>query len=319
MAAVDPIGVFASTVLPVLALAAVGYVLGAWQDVDVDPLNTVLLYVLLPALVFHSLVTSSLGGAATLKLGGAVWLFTFLMMGIAAGVAHLAGESGATFSAVVLAAAFPNVGNFGIPVSTFAFGEVGRNVAVLFVVAQNVLTLTIGVYVAARGGGEAGRGALRRVFELPLVYVVALAGVVLWAGAVPPTDGAFMRTVELSGNASIPLFILVLGIQLAKTDAGAALRRTVPAVGLKLFVAPAVALGVALAVGFSDPTVARTFVLESAAPVAITPLALLIEFTDDEGAVSGRNYISTAIFVTTLGSIPVVTGLITLLRAGVLV
>jgi len=241
------------------------------------------------------------------------------MLAIAAGVAHVVGESGATFSALVLAAAFPNVGNFGIPVSTFAFGAVGRDVAVLFVVAQNVLTLTVGVYVAARGGGAAGRGALRRVFELPLVYVVALAGLLLWLDAVPPADGSLMQTVEMAGNASIPLFLLVLGIRLADVDVGVALRRTVPAVGLKLLVAPAVALGIALVAGFGDPAVARTFVLEAAAPVAITPLVLLVEFADDGGPLSGPAYIGTAIFVTTLASVPVVTVLISLLRAGVLV
>jgi hypothetical protein len=130
-----------------------------------------------------------------------------------------------------------------------------------------------------------------------------------------------METVRSVGDASIPIFLLILGIQLARTDARAALRRTAPAVGLKLVVAPAVGLAIALAVGFGDPLVARTFVLEAASPVAVTPLALTIEFADgsSDDPVSAPEYLGTTIFVTTVASVVTVTALLSLLQAGTLV
>lgn len=313
--------VFASTVLPVLFMAAIGYVLGRTKDLDPDPLNTVVLYVLLPALIFHSLVTTEIGGRTALKLVAAVGVFSLSMVALAEGVGRALQRPEPELSALVLASAFPNVGNFGIPVSEFAFGRVGRGTAVLFVVAQTVLMYTLGVYVAARSSAATGLRSVRRVFELPLVYVVVLALGVNALGVAPPADGSAMRTVELLGNASIPLFLFVLGIQLSNVDPGRALRRTAPAVALKLLVAPVVGVLVVLAVGFDQPLVARTFVLESAAPVAITPLVLLIEFGDDASptGVSGPEYMGTVIFVTILASVPLVTVLIALLEAGVVV
>jgi predicted permease len=309
--------VFVSAVLPVLAIAAAGYLLRTLRPIDVDPLNAVTLYVFLPALAAHSLLSSDLGGDL-LRLLVAVLAFSALTFGIALAVGRAIGASGSRLSALTFVAALPNVGNFGIPVSTFAFGAVGGTVAVVFTVVQGVLNYTAGVYVAAWGTDEAWRARMGRVFRLPLVYVVVLAVAARAIGAVPPAGGTAMRTLELVGNASIPTFLLVLGIQLAETEPAAALRETVPAVALRFLVAPVVGGAVAVLVGFGDPAVARTFVLLTAAPAAVMPLVLLIEFADDgEQSPTAPEYHGTAVFVSTLLSIPVVTGLIVLLRSGV--
>jgi hypothetical protein len=61
------------------------------------------------------------------------------------------------------------------------------------------------------------------------------------------------------------------------------------------------------------------FVLESAMPAAITPLILLVEFGEGEvGGVPVESFVSTAVLVTTLVSVPVLTGVIALLDAGYL-
>ena len=311
------VDVFVGTLLPVLTIIAAGYILGQFRAVDVDPLNTVTLYVLLPALVLHSLLTTPLGGGAAIRLFAAIAVFTLVMLALAYGVGRALGVTGTALNALVLAAAFPNAGNFGIPVSEFAFGETGRTTAVLFVAAQQVVLYTFGVYVASSGRYTA-RGALAHVIRLPLLYVVALALLVNAAGLAPPTGGTAMETLALVGNASIPVFLIVLGLELAAADTAAAARQTAPAVALKLLVAPAVGIAVALAAGFEDPIVARTFALETAAPVAITPLVLLVEFAPEESGVSAPAYMSTTILLTTLGSVPVVTVLIALLRGGAL-
>jgi len=308
-----------TAILPVLSIAVVGYLLGTLRDVDVEPLATVTMYVLAPALVFHSLTTTDLGGGAIAGVVAGVVLFTLLMLGISEGVGRALGEGEPHRSAFVLASTFPNSGNMGIPLSAFAFGVVGRSTAVLFLTAQSVLVYTIGLYVASRGRGSL-RESLREVFRVPLVYAVVVAGLFRWLGLVPPAESTAMRTVGLVGDAAIPLLLVVLGIQLANVEAGAALRRVAPVNVLKLVVAPAVGVALVPVVGLVDPTVARTFVLECATPAAITPLIFAIEFdvetTDD---LSRPEYLSTAILTTTLVSVPTLTVLLALLDAGLVV
>lgn len=318
-ATTELVSVFATAILPILALAGVGYLLGTVKDVDVGALNTVTLYVLAPALIFYSLVTTPVSGASVAKIFVGVVAFVLVMAGIAELVGRATGESQPLLNAIVLVAAFPNSGNFGIPLSEFAFGAVGRSTAVLFLAAQSVVAYTVGVYVASRGNASAGLGSIKQIFKLPLVYAVLAAGVASYVGVVPPAESTAMQTIELTGNAAIPVLLLLLGIELSNTETGAALRRVGPASALKLGVAPVVGAGLAVALGFSDPQVGRVFVLETATPAAVTPLILTIEFaTGSTAGISASEYISTSIFVTTLASIPTLTVLILLLRSGLI-
>ena len=311
------LSVFVSSVLPPLAIAGVGYALGSVRSVDVDPLNTVVLYVLLPALVFHSLVTGSVGGDTVASLAVGMVGFTLVMMAGAALIGRAVGESGDTLGGFILTSAFPNAGNFGIPVATFAFGAVGRDTAVLFVVVQNVLLYTLGVAIVSRGGDAAT--AVRRVLAMPVMYAVLAAGAVVALGVQFPAEGTAAGTLELVGNASIPLFLLILGLRLAEMNPASAVVRSLPAVGLKLLAAPLVGAAVALAVGIADPTAARAFVLLCAGPAAISPLVLLIEFGDEAGdGLSGSDYVGSVIFATLLGSVPAVTIVLVLLTSDVL-
>ncbi|MFB6266751.1 MAG: AEC family transporter [Halodesulfurarchaeum sp.] len=303
-------------ILPVLAIAGVGFLLGRIRDIDVDALSTVTIYILTPALVFSSLATSSLGGQAVASLVAGVIAFTVLMVGLAEVVATALGETGAVRSGLVLTSAFPNAGNYGIPLSAFAFGAVGRSTAVLFISVQAVLMYTLGVYVASRGALERWTSAFAAVFKLPLVYAVLAAGIARVLDVVPPATSPPMEAITLTGDAAIPVMLIMLGIQLANTDYGTTLSRVWAPVGLKMLVAPVIGVGMALLLGFANPDVGRVFVLECAMPAAITPLMLTIEYRRGDEGLGGPEYVSTAIFVSTVLSVPVLAVLITLLQSG---
>lgn len=295
-----------------------GYLLGRWRDVDIEVLSIVTIYILLPALVFHSLVTMPISVTTALSLVVAIVGFTATMAAIATIVAWLGGETGGTLSGATLTAAFPNVGNFGIPVATFVFGEIGRTAAVVFVVVQTVLMYTLGVYVLSRMGAAGDRAAAgKRVLTLPVTYAVGAAGAVMAFDIVPPTNSRFMQTVQMLGDAAIPLFLLILGLQLANMKPSSVAGRVLPIAGVKLLAAPVVAVAVALVAEIADPVATRAFILLAAGPAAVTPLVLAIEFADNSGdALSPADYIGTVVVVTILGCVPVLTALIYFLQAG---
>jgi predicted permease len=311
---------FTGAVGPILAIAVVGYLLARTTEVAVEPLNTTGLYVLVPALAFHSILTTPLGGGEVAKLAVGVVAYAVVMILLAWVVGRLLGESGALLGALMLAAAFPNSGFVGIPLSEFAFGDVGRSTAVLYLTVQSLVVYTLGVYIASRGVDRGVRDAILEIFRLPLIYAVALAVAMRAVGLVPAADGSTMETLGMVGNAAIPVMLLVLGIQLARTDVTAVTRSAAPAF-LKLAAAPVVAVVLAVVLGFADATVARVFVLESAAPAAVTPLALTIEYADESvpGELSAPEYLSTAIFVSTVASVGVLTVCIAALQGGAVV
>jgi len=318
---VDLLGIFVSAVGPIVAIAGVGYALATLKDVDPEPLNTAVVYVFAPALVFHSLTVTELAAGTLARVAVGILAFTAVMVAVSELVGRATGDEEPMLSALLLVGAFCNSGNLGIPVSDFAFGDVGRQTAVLFLSVQAVLMYTVGVYIASRSGGSAGLAGVKRVVRLPLLYAVVGALGVRALGVAPATDTAGMQVLRLVGDSSIPVMLLILGIQLARTDTGAAVSRAWKGTALKFGVAPAVGLGIALLLGFENPTVARVFVLETAMPAAVTPVILVVEFAADrgEGGVSVPEYVATCVLVTTLLSIPVLTGVIALLRSGMLI
>jgi hypothetical protein len=314
------VGTFASAILPILVVAGVGSLLGVTTDVDAGPLNTVTIYVFAPALIFHGLVTTTLSGTTLAKIALGVGGYILLMGAVAAGVARLMGRTEPALSAIILLSTFPNCGNYGVPLSAFAFGETGRNAAILYLTGETVMTYTVGVYLASRTAGADGVTGVKRILKLPLTYAVVAAIGVRATGIAPPTGTTIMETLRLVGDATIPLMLVVLGIQLVRTDYAATLSRAATPTLLKLAVAPVVAVAVALALGFEDPDVTRTFVLESSMPTAVMPLVLLTEFSDATiDGVPIPQFASTVIFVTTVASVPLLTALIAVLESGVLV
>ncbi|WP_435185037.1 AEC family transporter [Halobellus sp. EA9] len=317
---VSLVSVFATAILPIVAVGGVGYLLGRVRDVETDGINTLLVYVLVPALIFHSLATTTLAESTLVRITVAILAFHALAIAVAELAGRVFGASERALGAIVLVAAFGNTGNYGIPVSNFAFGATGRATAVIFLTVQSVLIWTVGVYIASRGNAQSRLDGLRRVFGVPLVYAVAAALLARAIGVVPPAGSSAMSTIQLAGDASIPVMLLVLGIQLARTDIGSTLSAVGGVVVLKMLVAPLLGIGIALAVGFSEPAVARTFVLESAMPSAVTAVILAAEFADGEVAgVPVTEFVSTAIFATTLVSVVTLTALIAVLESGVVV
>lgn len=301
---------FTQAILPVFAVAGAGYVLGRLRGTPARPVSTVTIYVLVPALVFDSLVEASIGGVTGGKVVLAAVVMTVVMWGAGEVVARFFSGSGETRDGLVLSAAFPNTANYGIPLSVFAFPGVGRATAVLYVVGSSVMIYTAGVYIAARGDGSP-HSSLRRVFELPLIYAIAAAVLVNVSGTRLPSS--VMEPIGLLGDSAVPVMLLVLGLQLAHTKPVAGLRRVGAASLLRLLVAPVLAVPVVLLIGFSDPEVARVVVLESGMPVAVTTILLTLEFRGD------ADYVSTSVLVTTLASVVTLTVLIPVLKSGVVI
>ena len=318
------VSIFASAIAPIIAIGAVGFLLGRTKGLDVDPLNTVVVYVLVPALVFHSLLTTSIDASTVGKLAVGVTAYVVVLAALAEGAARAIGLDEPLASAVVLESTYPNSGNFGIPLSAFAFGAIGRSTAVLFLAVQSVLIYSHGVYIAARSGGGGGLSAVKEVFSIPLLYAVVAALALRYLGVDPATDTTIMQTLKLVGDASIPLMLLMLGSQLVGTDVRAAIGPLGLTNGMKLLVAPLIGVGIILALaafgfGVGNKTVARVFVLECATPTAITPLILLLEFGDEAGEVSPAEFVSSAVLTSTLASMATLTALIAVLRSGVVI
>jgi hypothetical protein len=117
-------------------------------------------------------------------------------------------------SAMILSSSFVNAGNYGMPLSLFAFGEKGLELAVIFYIVGTLLSFTVGVFIACRGS-YSFRESLASVFRLPLIYALIAAVAVRLGGFNLPLG--ILRGLNLMGQAAIPAMLILLGVELARS------------------------------------------------------------------------------------------------------
>ncbi|MBN1483300.1 MAG: AEC family transporter [Chloroflexia bacterium] len=319
----SPLPVFVEVILPLALVWGAGFAGRRWLRLSPQPLARLGLYLLTAPLIFKSLLESSIQA----KEAGRILLLVVLLAGLlwllAIAVARLLRLSPEDSSALALVSMLINTVNYGFPVTLLALGQVGLDRAVVFAVGHAVLGNTVGAYIAARGRAGGARQALGQVLRIPMLYAVLLALICratgfTFEGAISLGDvqialwPSVYKAVELLAQGSIPIFLLVLGMQLGNgaVFAGDPAERPllVPmllAGGLRLVVSPLLAWGLTWLLGLSG-VAAQAAILEAAMPSAVLTVILSTEFN-----VQPR-FVTAVVVGTTLCSIVSLTVLLSL-------
>ena len=281
---------FVNIILPVFILIFCGYLAEKKIGLDFRTLTNCSLYLFTPALVFSSLIRQTLELSLTLNIFFFMVLYTLslylLVRLIAAGPAMSRENSGA----LVLTTVVMNVGNFGLPLAYFAFGEQGLHVSVLTFVLFNIPLSTLAIVVAQ--GGEVPLGkALINTFKIPIFHAVALAFLLKAVDLSVPFF--VLRAVELLGDAAIPLMLVLLGMQLARTRLESQWGFLSLATIIRLAIAPLIAWAITVLLAI-DGTSRNVIILQTSTPSAVLPLLYALRFGMRPDLVAGT------IFVTTL-------------------
>lgn len=304
--------VLLEVLLPIAAVAAVGFGLRRAMPLDQATLNRVVIYGLSPALIFASLVRADLSGDGALRMLALSVGLVLLLGALIAAAAMPLGMRRADLSALLLTSLFMNSGNYGLPAARFAFGEEGFTQALFFFVAQSIMAQTLGVAVAATGGAQAGTGLLRevarRVLRMPQVYAVIAALLVRASGFDPAAaegiGAGLFKGLALLGDATLPMMLVILGMQLGAGVTIEQPRLVATASGLRLLLSPLLAYGLGLALGLSGVSLAVGVML-AGMPTAVNTTILALEFNSRPGVV-----VSTVV-ATSFASLLTLTALLT--------
>jgi malate permease and related proteins len=296
--------IFTDDVLPILAVAAVGFVLARRMGVSPQGLSRVTVNALVPCLVFTSLIASHLSSDEFARLA----LFTTLLILARGALAKLCAWGlrldQATAAGFLLVIMFTNTGNYGLSVAALAFGADALARATIIYVCAAVLTYTVGVAVAA-GGDRTPKELAAEVIRVPMIYAALGAAAVLVSGVTLPV--AVMRPLQLMANAALPSMMLIMGMQLAQTRRVENVRLIAIATGMSLIVAPLLGFGISALLGL-DMASQQAAILQAGMPGAVATTVLAVEYGASPALVTS------AVFVATVLSPLTVTPLIALLQ-----
>jgi malate permease and related proteins len=281
---------FIDIVLPVFLIVAAGYWLQKQFDPDIQTIANSSLYLFTPAMVFSALNKSSID----LSLAGDITLFMVLYTAILLGIALLSGRllryDFEKRRALALSTTMMNCGNFGLPLVYFAFGEQGFGYSVLTFVVFSLPLSTLGIMLAQKEATD-WRKSILNTLRIPIFHAVILA-LAINLLQIKLAD-FLMRPIDLLGQAAIPLMLVMLGMQLARTSIKRELGFLFQSTLIRLFLAPLLAWGLTTLIGISG-TAQKVAILQTSTPAAVLPLLYSLRYG------TRPDLVATAVVLTTL-------------------
>ncbi|MBK7368925.1 MAG: AEC family transporter [Candidatus Eisenbacteria bacterium] len=290
------LALFAQNLLPVFLTAGAGWLLAARMNTDPRPLAQIGLYVLAPALILDIILQNALPPAELLRM--MAFSFSALALpGLAAfGIARALRWPRTRTSALVLACLLTNAGNYGMSVNLLAFGPGALPQASLFFLASAIVSYTAGIFVASMGRTGL-RESLVGLLRVPTVWSVVLAFAMTALKLHLPGPAA--TSVHLLSQACIPVFLLVLGMQLRGARLSGPPKPMLFAAAMRL--GGGAAAGALLAPLFGLTGVARQAgVLQSSMPTAVLAAILATEYDVEPGFVTSVVLLTTVLSPLTL-------------------
>jgi len=278
----------APVIAPVFVVAAIGF---SWARAglpfDTEFTTTLVSNLSFPCLIVATLARLDIDPTAFSQMAWAGALTVLTTGAIAAVILKAFGRSQSVYWPPLV---FGNVGNMGLPLCLFAFGDEGLALGIIFFTVFVAIQFTLGISVAA------GQLSVRTLIRTPLAWACLLGIALQLAGIGLPQW--LDNTIGLLGDLAIPIMLLTLGVALAKLKVASLWRSLLMSLGR---------LGLGLGVGFAiaglldlEGAARGVLILESAMPVAVLNYLFAARYDRSPGEIAGLVLVSTAISFVTL-------------------
>jgi predicted permease len=287
-----------------MLISAAGFLVGKLLHIEPRPFSRILFYLFSPLLVFSLLLNSHLEFDQTILTVAFSAAITFLLLGLGYVLGRLLRLERSLVLAVMLTASMANTGNYGLPLISFAFGEQALAYGTLYFVTNSIFYNSLGVLVASLGRVKL-KAALLGLFRVPAMYMIPLA--ILMNSLEVSLPLPLSRTIDLAAGATIPLMLVLLGLELTRVRWSHSFKAVGLSVGLRLLVSPLIGLFLAVPFGLQGPA-RQGNVLETGMPAAVITTVLASEYDLEPELVTAIVFVGTILSPLTLTPLLVLLG-----------
>ncbi|WP_020408442.1 AEC family transporter [Hahella ganghwensis] len=189
-----------SIVVPVFAVALIGFAYQKAKPISAGTLNQTNLDVFVPILIFSALSKDALDLSGYTPL-----ILATVAVVLLPGILSLAWSKVIPPKVLIPPMMFRNTGNLGLPLAVYTFGEEILPLAVLLFVIANTLHFTVGLKILTSHGGF-------KLLRSPMIIATILG---LTAGQLEiPFPLWLERGLDLAGQVAIPLMLFTLGTRM---------------------------------------------------------------------------------------------------------
>jgi predicted permease len=307
-------------VLPFFGLIFIGFVVARITRQPLEALgwmNTFIIYVALPALFFQLLAKTPFEKLTEwgFILGSVVSTYiVFSIMFIGSVIVARGGIAEATIKA--LSAAYGNIGYMGPGLALLAFGEEAAVPVALIFCFENIVHFAVAPMMMAISGDDKHTlpqlilGVVKRIVLHPFIIATAIGVAAAYAEVRPPVP--VERLLAYLSSAAAPCALFAMGVTLALRPLKRVPVEMAPIAALKLVVHPLLCYVVLSWIGNFSPVWTFSAVLLAALPTATNVFVIAQQY---EVWVQRA---SASVLITTCLSVVTVTGLLYMIRSGVL-
>ena len=270
-------------ITPVLLCAALGY---GWARLglpfDREFVTRIVMNIGAPCLVLNGISATGVDSTSFVAMIGAAILLLVVVTATATAILGILRQPLRSYLPPV---AFGNVGNMGLPLCYFAFGDEGLGLAVGFYLVYSVCQFTVAPLFQGR------QAAWQTLLTTPAIYAAVFGLLLLLTDSTMPLW--LGNTVELLAGVAIPLMIIAMGHALGTFT----VRRFGISLGMSLL---------RLVIGFSaglllvellnlEGIMRGVMIVQAAMPVAVFNYLLAARYDRHPDDVAGAIVVSTLI------------------------
>ena len=291
------------TILSIIIMIGLGYFLKRidfLSEKDIDPFNKIVMYILLPCMIFHAIYTADLSLLSKLGILPFIILSSSLVTGIVSYfILKRLKLDDITLWSVLVTVMIANTAFMGYPVTLGIFGQEGFLRAIFCDIATLCIFLILSFVLIMKFGGTV-KTAVKKITFFPPLWAVILGLGFNFCNI--PIGPILDNTINYLGQGAIPLIMIALGLSIDFS----AIKRSKYMIAftsvMKLAFFPFIAFIVASQIGLVDLQF-KISVVEAAMPSGMMSLLLAITYKLDYELTSDCILINTVISLITLPAI----------------
>ena len=288
------------TILSIILMIALGYFLKRIDFLsvnDVSTLNNIVIYILLPCMIFSALYSADLSSISKLGILPFVILASSFITGfVSYFILKRFNLSDKQFWSVLVTVMIANTAFMGYPVNLGIYGQEGFLRAIFCDIATLCIFLILSFILILKFGGTA-KTAVRKITFFPPLWAVILGLSFNFLNI--PIGPVLDNTINYLGQGAIPLIMLALGLSIDFSGLSRSKSMIVFTSIFKLMFFPFVAFLFVSFLGLSDLQYNVT-IIEAAMPSGMLSLLLSISYKLDYQLTSDCILINTVISLITL-------------------
>ena len=288
------------TILSIIIMIALGYFLKRIDFLsvnDVDTLNNIVIYLMLPSMIFSALYTADLSMISSLGILPCVILASSFVTGfISYFILKRFNFSDKMLWSVLVTIMIANTGFMGYPINIGVYGSEGFLRAIFCDMATSIIFLILSFVLVLKFGGSP-KTAVKKIALFPPLWAIVL-GILLNISnfSIGPV---LENTVNYLGNGTIPLIMLSLGISIDFGGIQRSKNMIIFTSIMKLMIFPLIAFFIVSHLGLLDLQF-KVPIIEAAMPSGMLSLVLAITYKLDYELTSDCILINTVISLVTL-------------------